>query len=78
MKQAPRPVEPPIQRFVPVTSRGSADVALDTKTGSLCRTWNWEYKNNPDSHGLGGLVLCNDLYTYDLPNHGVTAEHLMK
>lgn len=77
-KQTPQPSDPPVQRFVPVTSHGSADVALDTKTGALCRTWNWEYKNNPETHGLDDLVLCNDLYTYDLPNHGVKAEDLLK
>jgi len=77
-KQNPTPAEPPIQRFVPVPSHGSADVALDTKTGSLCRTWNWEYKNNPDAHGLDNLALCYDLYTYDLPNHGVKGEDLLK
>ena len=77
-KQAPTPAEPPIQRFVPVASHGSADVALDTKTGSLCRTWNWGYKNNPEAHELDDLLLCYELFTYDLPNHGVKAEDLMK
>jgi hypothetical protein len=27
------------QRFLPTNS---ADVAFDTKTGSLCKTWNWQ------------------------------------
>jgi len=45
---------------------GEFDLALDTKTGQLCRTWDWEVPNalkgsNPES--LTGLPLCITLYT---------------
>ena len=48
-----------------MTSHGSADVALDTKTGQLCRTWNWEYKNNPMATDLNELPTCYSIYQAD-------------
>lgn len=54
-----RPTQP-IGRFVPVTNHNLLDLAVDTVTGQMCRTWNWQYK--PDENGLAGLPLCNDLY----------------
>ena len=58
------------QRFVPTT--GSPPVALnwalDTKTGQICRTWDWNVENaKPDNDGRVGIALaaptCFDLYT---------------
>jgi hypothetical protein len=64
----PKPV-PQINRFVPVSNHGSADVALDTVTGELCRTWEWEYRpaNNPAKGGLDLLPTCVTLYERALP-----------
>ena len=48
---------PTYQRFVPVGS-DEKDVALDTRTGELCRTWNWQRENDP----RGKIPLCAVLY----------------
>lgn len=53
---------PPIGRFEAVTTHGWADVALDTKTGQLRRTWDWEYKNNPSATDLNQLPTCYSIY----------------
>jgi hypothetical protein len=54
----------PIARFVPVDTHGSSDVALDTMTGQLCRTWEWQYRgsNNPNKGGLDDLPVCYQIY----------------
>lgn len=68
-QKAPKEVsqreEPPIRRFEPVTSHGTSDVALDTKTGQLCRTWDWEYRNKSDVHDLNDLPTCYSIYIAD-------------
>ena len=53
------------QRFVPIPSptplfEGVApgNVALDTKTGNLCKTWDW----NEKSSALDGLPECQKVY----------------
>lgn len=59
----------PTHRFS-VISRFGGDVAFDTQTGQLCRTWNWTLPNiKPDSTGrvdqikLGQLApTCLSLY----------------
>lgn len=54
----------PIGRFVAVETHGSSDVALDSMTGQLCRTWQWEYRgaNNPNKGGLDDLPTCFNIY----------------
>lgn len=51
----------PINRFEKIQNF-RVDVALDTKTGQLCKTWEWQSTNrqNPDSYE--NLPLCVDLY----------------
>ncbi len=39
------------------------DFALDTKTGMLCRTWEWEVKGE---HGRTEVPVCLSFY-YDTP-----------
>jgi hypothetical protein len=64
-------VEPrtlPYQRFVPINYAPanlsgvpwSGAFALDTKTGNLCRTYDWEYGN--PTNILNQLPLCNALF----------------
>ena len=55
----------PVRRFDAVNTHGSSDVALDTMTGQLCRTWEWVYRgeNNPAKGGLDELPTCFKLYT---------------
>lgn len=54
----PPPASPqPYQRFVPVAA-SDRDFALDTKTGQLCKTWNWSIANSP----LSSLPQCIELY----------------
>jgi hypothetical protein len=44
----------------PVAMR--ADIALDTCTGELCRTWNWAPKGPGTAWGIyADLSLCSDL-----------------
>lgn len=55
------------QRFIPTNS---ADVAFDTKTGSLCRTWDWrDPEGTPTGAGLAiQTSTCDRLYQYDQEN----------
>jgi len=53
------------QRFVPITTTTPlfegvqpGNLALDTKTGSLCKTWGW----NLASSALNGLPECQMVY----------------
>jgi hypothetical protein len=69
-KPTPAPTPPPpINRFVPVANHGSSDVALDTATGQLCRTWEWQYRgaNNPMAGGIDTLPTCLSLYQAPMP-----------
>jgi len=47
-----------IRRFVPIngTSQG-VDIAMDTKIGTLCKSWDWKSKDEYNS-----LRTCFDLY----------------
>lgn len=68
-EQAPsepaKPSQPLLRRFEAVATHGSADVALDTKTGQLCRTWDWAYKDNPSATDLNELPTCYSIYQAD-------------
>jgi hypothetical protein len=57
----------PIGRFQAITSREAADVALDTKTGQMCRTWNWDYTGKlREASGHNDLPLCLSLFREDV------------
>src|SRR5215469_10009797 len=61
---SPRPVENrshPIGRFEKLQNF-RVDVALDTQTGQLCKTWGWAStnRNNPDPYE--NLPTCESLY----------------
>jgi hypothetical protein len=44
-------VKQPYQRFVPFNHQ-SGDFALDTKTGQLCKTWEWDLASaKPSKNG---------------------------
>ena len=45
------------QRFVPTPGEPSTAFALDTKTGQLCRTYDWKESNGKPVF----LPLCSDL-----------------
>ena len=62
---------PPVNRFVPVANHGEADVALDTTTGQLCKTWNWVYRGQDirQQGGIDTLPLCDDLYSNPATQH---------
>ncbi|HEX4032704.1 MAG TPA: hypothetical protein VHX20_20255 [Terracidiphilus sp.] len=77
-KETLKPAEPPIRRFEPVTSHGTSDVALDTKTGRLCRTWDWEYKNNPEANDLNDLPTCYSIFTSEQQSPIVVTPEDMK
>ncbi len=77
-KESPKPVEPPIRRFEPVVTHGTSDVALDTKTGQLCRTWEWVYKNNPTANDLNSLPTCYSLFISDEKTIIVTPDDMKK
>lgn len=53
------------QRFIPTSS---ADLAFDTKTGSLCKTGAWvsEEEQNPGRDFNRRMDTCNQLYAYDV------------
>lgn len=70
--------EPPIRRFEPVVTHGSSDVALDTKTGQLCRTWEWQYKNDPTANDLNDLPTCYSIFLSDQKTIVVTPEDMKK
>jgi len=60
------------QRFVPIPTvtplfEGvqAGNLALDTKTGSLCKTWGW----NLVSSALNGLPECQMVYVSDIQAH---------
>jgi hypothetical protein len=54
----------PINRFMKADS-SEGDVALDTKTGQLCRTWEWQSKNRTEVNARENLPLCLSLYNND-------------
>lgn len=53
------------QRFIPTNS---GDVAFDTKTGSLCKTWDWTLPDGQDyqKNVSRQMSTCDRLYTYDI------------
>ena len=60
----------PYQRFVPIPSASpyaaTMDVSLDTKTGQVCRTWDWEVadaKSGSRGEAVSNLPKCIELYT---------------
>lgn len=60
-------VEQPVtpgERFVPTNS---GDLAYDTKTGSLCKTWNWgKAQSYPAEQTIGArTTTCSSLYEED-------------
>ena len=61
---APPPAAPPppqqYQRFIPAAT-ADRDFALDTKSGKLCKTWNWTITDSP----LNALPECADLRSED-------------
>jgi hypothetical protein len=77
-KATPKPNEPPIRRFEAVVTHGTSDVALDTKTGQLCRTWDWGYKNNPNAADLNMLPTCNSIFLDDQKTIVVTPDDMKK
>ncbi len=67
------PASPPVpalrpstlRRFERVSDRDPADtsqLALDTVTGQLCRTWDWSFKNQSLNGAFDKLPLCVDIY----------------
>jgi hypothetical protein len=63
----PAQSERPMRRFEAVSTHGTADVALDTVTGQLCRTWDWGFKN-PSAVGtadIQNLPTCYSIYAAD-------------
>lgn len=60
--------QPAVQRF---ESFGTVlpEVALDTRTGQLCKTWNWGISDVTAQveKRFGTLNGCVQLYLYDLP-----------
>lgn len=77
-KKSLKPTEPPIRRFEPVVTHGTSDVALDTKTGQLCRTWDWAYKSNPTANDLNALPTCYSLFVSDQKIIVVTPDDMKK
>jgi hypothetical protein len=76
-KHRPAPIvtrnAPPsvIQRFVPIADASGAvyNLALDTQTGRLCKTWPWNH--NAKDAGLDDLPTCEAIYDpgkYSLKN----------
>ncbi len=61
---------PGVQRFMPV--QFDDGVALDTQTGRLCKTWNWNYLGEKQGTGLDALETCSHMLLID----GDVAEHL--
>lgn len=61
---------PGVQRFVSVESDGS--VALDTQTGRLCKTWEWNYPGEKLGTGLDALRTCSKM----LQNDEDVVEHI--
>jgi hypothetical protein len=66
----------PIRRFE-LTSVGF-DIAFDTQTGQLCRTWDWNLKGPntvaPESKVTAVAPLCSKLYSqYSVADTGVAA-----
>ena len=53
----------PTQRFI---STNSGDVAFDTKTGSLCRTWAWEVYTYSSKNVSRATRTCQSLYEDDV------------
>lgn len=52
------------QRFLPTNS---PDLAFDTKTGSLCKTWSWTAASDQNyGRNLSFVTTCNQLYTWDV------------
>lgn len=56
------------QRFVPISSSTplyegvhTANFALDTKTGRMCKTWDWAVLGN----SIGELPLCYSIFVTD-------------
>lgn len=49
-----------VQRFIP--SRHNERFALDTKTGRLCRTWNWFTGNEDPDFDYYNFPVCSNLY----------------
>jgi len=37
------------------------DLAFDTWTGQICRTWNWDERVLPESKAYATVVLCSSL-----------------
>jgi hypothetical protein len=73
-KQTPAPapmVQQPYQRFVRIASfpAGQLNWALDTKTGQVCRTWDWQVVGEkPNPKGLQidlSTPTCLELYKAD-------------
>jgi|ERR1039458_3150186 hypothetical protein len=61
---------PGVQRFVSVESDGS--VALDTRTGRLCKTWEWNYPGAKMGTELDALRTCSKM----LQNDDEWVEHI--
>jgi hypothetical protein len=62
----------PYQRFVPIAQNAagtpSLDYALDTKTGQICKTWDWQITPAPPgsrSEGINEIPECLALYQQD-------------
>jgi hypothetical protein len=63
-----QPVPQSSQRFLPVqTEAFGGGLALDTKTGQLCRTWDLRL----DFGVIKATPLCKDLYEGTLASDGV-------
>lgn len=53
----------PLHRFERITGGPiDAGMAVDTVTGQLCRTWNWNFRNKSLSGSVDTLPLCVDIY----------------
>src|SRR5690242_6532515 len=73
----PQSTEPSAQRFVPITSPSPlfdgmqpAHFALDTATGRLCKSWEW----NAPQNELNALPVCYSLTRVEVWERGPGGE----
>jgi hypothetical protein len=55
------------RRFTTANTMVRGDVAFDTCSGQLCRTWDWFNSNKHIENGYGSLPLCSVLAANPVP-----------
>jgi hypothetical protein len=48
-------------------------VAVDTVTGQLCRTWDWNYTANPNAKSMNTIPTCLSIFQ-DTPSETTSRE----